>query len=409
MAAFLSGRSPSEESIGARLRRLAMAARTANPRTRGLSTTPPTITTQQGGSTPLGAGASNSRPYRWADAGGPVFRVYGGRPKAYATTWRRFPVSTIGTTGGNTGEGTIAVAWRVAFLTDAPTPSIQTSPGTFRFIVDGQYVDLTGTATASASGNQWFHLAFGSRKWREIVVEGELDEAFIGLNVGPSESARPATGDSTRLIVLGDSFVAATGTLRSNDGFARVLGDHLGIRDVFMSGVGAQGWLSAGTSAYTLRQRLPYDLAGQAADVIVLALGINDSGSPAALTAEVAATIPVLRGFAPGVPVFVFGAWPGSSGPGSGPVANETAIFAAVDAAADPLMLKVPVCTEVTGSPVFGTGKVSSPAANGNSDAYTGGLDGTDGTHPNTAGHAHLGLWAADQIIARLTSSPVLA
>lgn len=407
MAAFLSGHRPPQESIGARLRRLATTARAANPRTRGLASTPPTITTQQGSNSPSGAGAANGRPYRWADAG-PVFRAYGGRPKPFATTWRRFPVSTIGPAGGNTGEGTNATGWRVAFLTDAATPSVQTGPGTFRFMVDGQYVDLSGSVTTSGTGNHWFHLAFGSRKWREIVVEGELDQAFIGLNVGPTESARPVTAESARLVVLGDSFVTGTGAARPNDGFARVLGDHLGIRDVFMSGIGAQGWVAPGSSSYGIRQRLPYDVAGQAADAIVLALGINDSAAPAAVTAEVGATLPIVRGYAPGVPVFVFGVWPGSTGPGSTHIATETAIFAAVDALADPLIVKVPVCTEPTGSPVFGTGKVSAPAGTGNSDVYTGGLDGTDGTHPTAAGHAHLGLWAADQIMAKLTSWPAL-
>lgn len=280
--------------------------------------------------------------------------------------------------------------------------------GAFRFIVDGQYVDRNSTVI-TGGGNKWAHLGFGSRKWREIVVEGTQGAAFIGVNVGPTEQVRaPQLGDALTGLVIGDSYTDGTGipsdTGNNNDGLFRVMGDFLGIADIRMSGNAGSGWAQPGSGNLTNIDRLPSDIGPNGlnpkADIIFVALGLNDGAYPAAtVTASAKALLTALRAYHPTAPIVVFGAWPGSSGPSATIIATETAAFAAIDQLGDPLITKIPVST-LAQPPITGTGTVAAPNGTGNSGIYIGSLDGTDGTHPYEAlGHAHLGMWAANRVM----------
>jgi hypothetical protein len=165
MAAVVSGRVAPTETLGARLRRSARAARFNNPYVNGVMAAPPTITA----TTAQPAGQTNGR--RVTDAAVPM-RAFGGVPAIYGTVYHRFPVATLngGSSGGNAVGAQDALSWQLELTADAAKVSFRLLGGTLphRFLVQGpatgdrlQYVDLAGTLTASSSGTNWITLDLG--------------------------------------------------------------------------------------------------------------------------------------------------------------------------------------------------------------------------------------------------------
>lgn len=404
MAAVVSGRVAPTETLGARLRRSARAARFNNPYVNGVMAAPPTITA----TTAQPAGQTNGR--RVTDAAVPM-RAFGGVPAIYGTVYHRFPVATLngGSSGGNAVGAQDALSWQLELTADAAKVSFRLLGGTLphRFLVQGpatgdrlQYVDLAGTLTASSSGTNWITLDFGARALRRIVIEGEAAQAIDGVYVGATETVSETEGtDLLRGVWLTDSFGAAVVGGRINDSFANVMGAALGIRDRRIVAIGSRGWLNdvAGTR-HTIGQSMAVDAVPQAPHVGFIFAGINDNASSGAITAEVTTRLKQWRAALTSVPVFVFGAWPGQSGPSAAVLATESAIAAGVAGASDPLALFIPVSTDPSGPWIAGTGRVGATNGSGNSDLYT----STDGVHPPGAGHLYLGLRAADAVMSRL-------
>jgi hypothetical protein len=71
--------------------------------------------------------------------------------------------------------------------------------------------------------------------------------------------------------------------------------------------------------------------------------------------------------------------------------AAETAIQAAVTEFNDPYTAFIPCTNDTAGPWLFGTGNTVSPIGDGNADLYI----GSDGSHPNDAGHSYLGRMCA--------------
>jgi len=131
------------------------------------------------------------------------------------------------------------------------------------------------------------------------------------------------------------------------------------------------------------------DLAAQPYDELWIVLGVNDAASPpeeiqaAALQFFIAA-----RRLLPHAPIIVFGA-PRDDSPGA--VRLEQTILAAFrrwrDGASAFVPFQTPSAKLFTGS-LEGGGDFTA-------DRFGGGVDGKDGTHPNRAGHRHMGGFVA--------------
>jgi lysophospholipase L1-like esterase len=339
-----------------------------NPHNQAAMSSPPTITAL------AGAQGGIATTYTHTD---PVIAYSGGY--AYtANGSRQFPSTTNAASGGNiAGTGLNGVRWRATTVVNAAKVWIQVAGSSsipYRFIVDGQYVDTTGTLSNQSSSPRYFLLDFGSKAVRTVSVEGEQNLGFLGFAVGAGDACSAPSVSGKRMIVLGDSITTGTAATRLGDGFASIVGDMLGFSDVYASGLGGTGYIAtnAGTR-YKLGDRLGDANAHGPWDLIVVAMGVNDMGQTgAAITSEAAADFASLRAANPAAQIMVVGAWDRLAP--SAPEANYATVKAAIQAA-------IPSGQGFTFLDPQGVAYVNS-----------------DGTHPTTAGHATLGAWLAGAI-----------
>lgn len=385
-----------------KLFRGAQRAAVSNPRKDGVMSSPPTVTAD---GTTLPAGQTNA--YTLA-AKPTTFRAVGGSMYPSGSHAGKVRSAVIAATGGNlsVNDGSQGSCWRLPLLVDAAKVSFRVKPTTaaFRFLVDGQYVSTAGTNTIATSGSdEYISLDFGSRALRRVTLEGQQNCAFVGVYVGSTEKvyAAPAA-DGPTAVLLGDSYAYGSTAAALGDSFGRVMADWLGIEAMTCSGSGGTGW-ATGSSAYRFDQRITNgDLSlGGAPDVICLMASYNDrANSTATITANTLAGLQAARAAHPNALILVFGCFPGATGPSTGITDAENAVFAAVDSFGDAKTAKIPVSTITAGALITGTGKVGTTTGSGNSDIYT----DTDGVHPPTAGHAFIGKWAAQQVLAAAAS-----
>ena len=346
-----------------------------NPHSQSVMPSSPTIRTATSLSSPDN---DLTAAYRYSLASG-VFRFEGGGDKGFgAGTYRQFPVARIAASGANLGDGTAGVVWQTRIVANSTKVGFRLLGGlkAFRFIVDGRYVSLTGTLTATSSGTNYIVLDFGAKASREIIVENQEASAFDGVYVASGDTVSLPSASSYRLLVLGDSFIASTGATIASDGLASVAADYLVIRDRWASGSGGTGYVATNAGAsYALPTRVAEDVqrfaALGSADIIVVAIGLNDIGSAGVQTAA-ASTFDLIRANAPRALVFVVGPWDQNAP--SAPVSNYAACKSAIQAA------------------MSGRGGFWFLDPQGVS--YT----KYDTMHPNDSGHTTLGQWLSTQI-----------
>lgn len=300
---------------------------------------------------------------------------------------RKFPSVTVfsGGSGGNLGDGTQAVDWRVGFATDADRVAFRVDAGgtvldRYRFIVNGAYLD-EAEPPAVNGGRRWLVLDLGPGP-HEVIIESFGDRPFIGFSLPSGASVSPLA-NGPRAIVLGDSFVSGTGATNQADGFARVLGDTLGIRDLWASGLASTGYLATnGGTRYSIAERASLDIARAASasdpDLIVLSAGNSDFGL-GDVTDSAGALLDTARTLCPNAIIVVTTPWnTAAPATGTGDWQNLSAQLSAACSGRDGVYL---LDTEAL--------------------AYT----KSDGTHPDTNGHETLGLWLAGEIQAELATS----
>jgi len=356
---------------------LAASSGSANPHARPVMSVPPVI---RAVSSLVAPDSDLTVAYRYSASTG-VLRYEGGGNKPFGGGfYRMFPSATQGASGGNLGGGESSTLWQVRLVANAAKVAFRVL-GTvrpYRFIVDGQYVGMAGTLTAVSTGAQYIVLDFGSKALRAITIENQEASAFDGVYIASGDSVTLPAASPFRMLVLGDSFTAGSGAGHAGDGFGAVAADYLGCSDRWLSGVGSTGYLAnAGGSLYALTQRSAADLARFSAlgsvDLVVVAAGLNDIGQ-AGLAAAAATVFAAIRNAAPGALVFVVGPWDVTA-----PVATNAAYASA----------KAALRSSLSGRGGFWF-----------LDPEGQGFTKSDGTHPDTAGHAALGHWLGGQIRA---------
>lgn len=333
-----------------------------NPHNQSALAVPPTITTQQ----TQFAGLTTELRY----STGSLIPAYFGGGSLIATPYRRFPVAKIALTGGSAGNGYDATSWRAGAIITAAKVAFRCSGSTlpYRMIVNGQYVDTTGTLTATTTGQQYIQLDFGSSATRTILLEGEGSQGFDAIGIAPGDSAVTIPA-ARRILFLGDSVTRGTGATRAGDSYAKIAADILGVQDCWTSAIGSTGYVATG-AAYNLQQRLADGTATGPWDIIVIAMGHNDRGTAAETIANAAAfCLRQIRQYNPASQIFVIGPWDNAAP--SAPAADYTAAKAAILSA-------IPAGSGIAFLDTTGT-------------TYT----KIDVVHPDDAGHVTVGRWAA--------------
>jgi lysophospholipase L1-like esterase len=380
------------ETLGAKLRRIAKDAIHNNPWDNAVMASPPTVTPAASAD----AGATNLISIR---SNLSVCRLLG-------ATWTDDGSSSmVPSTTTRNDASKFAYSGVIEFETDSPIVSVglQTSGISCLIEVDGYFASKTPT-TRSGSGTQYVNVTFGSSARRLLRLHAAHSARFIGL---PAiyRAWQTSQSDIIRAVITGDSYTASTGVDGVALSWANIFGLLMGWRDVRACGIGGTGYIApGGGTAWKCRDHIS-DITGVSPDVVVFAHGTNDAVYSASdITAEALLNYQAVRSALPNALIIVLGAWPQNSGPSFSILTVENAISAAVSQFGDDNCLFVPVSTFAGGSWVFGTGKSGATNGTGNADLYQGGTTGSDGVHPNQAGHLYLAQRAASAVRNALTS-----
>jgi hypothetical protein len=353
MSPAASPRELSNQRLLARLRRAAAKASLANPRIAGLHPAPPTIT--DNGATPPAITAAN--PYACNAVSRGVWHVVGGR---YASGGR----ISAGVLDAVPTDINSYARWEVMADSRYFTARVGATSVPYRFMVDGRYLSLAGTTTATIAGStdQYLTLDFGTRAVRRIVVEAMRTGRLAGGFVEDGAALWPVdTSDVPHGVFLGDSYVFGSGPDLAADGVAVQMADRMGLA-LQASGSGGTGWNQTATSVYRFDQRIAngdLGLGYQAPEVIFLHASVNDAYSGqngATVQANALAGLLAARARHPGVPIVVFGCIAAPNRTAAQIATVEASVAAAVAAFADPLCRFVPIDGDAGGKWVTGLG-----------------------------------------------------
>lgn len=363
-----------------------------NPRLSGLYPSPCLITVgASGGAAPAGF----TRAYDFSALGAPF--VSGGGSPVTVSGATSFPVVTP------SGTAKVGRHWRVSTLLDGTQVSFRLDSdgkagGGYRFLVDGRYVSMAGTVSGSGA-DRWYTLRFAGRSKRRITVEGYGALRFWSAAVPDSDTLlNPVTGVSPRIVVVGDSNQEASAQVLKGDGPVAMLGDYLGVEDIWASGVYGTGFMATnGGANYNYGQRRA-DWLGYAPQAVVWYMSNNDAYQGYSITqvrdamlVELAAARAALG---PLVPLIVHGVITTmeqavAAGYGPALAAAETAAADAIAALNDPYAAFISTYNSGTTNPLTGTGP-----GTGNWDVYM----NTALNHFTAAGNNAIALLGARRI-----------
>lgn len=405
-----------------RLRRAAQRAAAANPEEADLATG----VTMSVSATP---DAALTTIYN-AGPSAALFATSGGRPTAAGgaanSQFLYFPVASVApATNGNLSAVLTATpdyaawGWSAAFETDSDRVEIRLSSCVtclFRVRVDGRYIGRAGTAGVNYVAHILLDFA-GVRRPRTITIEASDTNALRGVAVRPTSNIWRPTGEPDRIVAVatGDSYSEGQGA--SSPGlfaWPKTLGRLMGWSDVRQVAVGGTGYLGWGGSLNRSRLSAQIgrwltvntDLTGEDVDIVTVAAGYNDHGAvggtshpPEEIATQALADWRAIRSLFRRATIVVMGPHAGARGPDGRTQAIETALKARFDQWRDANALFVPVVGTGGTTPwIFGTGRVGTPAGNGNADIAI----SADGVHPSDAGHMLYARRAAAAIRAEL-------
>lgn len=215
-------------------------------------------------------------------AAGAPFVSGGGTPTTVSGV-TTFPCVTQSATSGLLG-----MHWRVETLVDGTEVCFAldgVAADGYRFIVDGRYVTMAGTATALGSP-AYYTLTFNSRRLRRVVVEGHDLLSFRSASVADHDVLiAPALTYRPQIFMIGDSNLEGYGVALKGDSLAGALSNHLGVLDVRGSGVFGTGFLETNSpnNYYAYSQRRS-DWVNANPDMLIYSLSINDANYSTSFT-----------------------------------------------------------------------------------------------------------------------------
>lgn len=280
---------------------------------------------------------------------------------------------------------------RVSWYTDAPDFEFLVrhtdTNGAVRLIIDGQWAGPAIPCNTGDGLRRTIRVQTGSRKLRLFTLE--LDQcAFGGLNVTVVDSVTKGPPPVVRSVFFGDSYVQGSGATRPGEGLAYHAANLLGWEDAYTCGQSGTGYLRPTTTPGFARfiDRIATHLTPLNPTTIVVLGGLNDNTFNDAsytvpnLAIAAQAFYQALNAALPLADVFVVG--PQTTNTPNQLAYDKCAAVKAAALAQPNVKLFIDPATAVDPW-ITGTGKVGSPAGNGNADV----LLGTDGAHPSQLGH----------------------
>jgi lysophospholipase L1-like esterase len=296
--------------------------------------------------------------------------------------------------------------WCIAVPPTGPATSM---PIWFQFGLDSDSVILSlsgngeywGLATDGADDDtrrqvpndgfgHFYKVSFANSRRRQIVLKLSNGGGFLGCWIDPTNGwLGGGIGSTRRMIVLGDSFTEDP----TSQSFPSRLMQLFRNLDVWGSGVGGTGYVSSGVPGggrTNFQGRVVADVVANHPDYVLVAGGINDTGTPSnqvfAAAAELFAT---LKTNLPAAKIMVVGPWwPRQADP-----VGDANVFATMYAISN-ACATVGVTQFIDNlSDSWITGVYNQPGS-GNAVNYT----GSDGTHPTPAGHWYLAYRLANAI-----------
>lgn len=280
-------------------------------------------------------------------------------------------------------------SFSIRYVTDATYHEVSyqaSASPSFRMWVDGRRVTADFTSLTNGGGGTYrMRITFPDRRFREIRIES-TSMFFSVVTVGPTDTVYPPARSATVAAFIGDSFTQSYQSDNWAGTCARILG-----WEPLITGSGGTGYTAINGSHEAAAERLAATVLDADPDVIVFALGINDSltGLQAAATSLFAEA----RTDQPNALLVAIGPWAPSSSSATSQAAKGAAIAAA--AAATSGMIYIDNLTDPW---ITGSGTTSALANDGNADLYI----GADGIHPNQQGSIYLGTRVAHAIYAAL-------
>lgn len=265
----------------------------------------------------------------------------------------------------------------------------------WRLFVDGRPVTLDpmqmDPAKVGVSHGQYAAVSWATARQRRIRIE-------MPNNIGPrtiwlktaNDGLSPVAKAAPTCVVLGDSWVAGTGT---NNGAGLVLPKMLELLtgwETYAAGQGGTGYANPGTGSsdkFGGQARLNVVQEVQP-DYLIVAGSSNDDAYTATVGAAAAALYAEVAAVSPRTRIIVVGPQNTSATVGTNRELVRAAIIAAATAAPNVALVIDPI----TGQWITGTGTVAANGNPGNANLYVGGDAGTDGAHLNTAGYEY---WAS--------------
>jgi len=282
--------------------------------------------------------------------------------------------------------------------------------GKYRLAIDEgdgyKYVAADAQSMAPSDGGVYNRLInFGSVKSRGIRIE--ISNSFFGgVRIGPNDTIYPpAVPPRPRAIFVGDSFTegGSSGAAMSHS-YSAVASYLLGW-DGWNSGVGGTGYVNNGPAGRVkFQDRIQHDVLQYQPDVVVIAGGINDEGSPVEQTQAAADLLySTIRSSLPNTELIVISNF--------SPVGGVSQIRGQIRDALRETARKYGApfidtlggasydwngnqISPPSGSWITGSGNVGNPQASGNASVFT----SADGTHPSPAGHRYLGERVAAEV-----------
>ncbi|HEX9832536.1 MAG TPA: SGNH/GDSL hydrolase family protein [Mycobacterium sp.] len=304
-------------------------------------------------------------------------------------------------------------AWSLEFGTDAQVFQLRmkyiSTATMYRLSIDGRKVtDLMQSSNGITAGSG--HLItfdLGSAAPRQIRFDFSTFP-FGGVYVPPTSQIWGVPLRGRRAGVLGDSI--SDGSSGNTGGGAGTWVDRyarlMGYCDVWRQSRGGTGYITSGSFA-VFQDRVAGDVAPWDFDELIIWGGFNDStGSLSEIASAAALLYESVQSALPALDVIVVGCWSPGGTPSSGQANTNTTLRGAAQSAGLPF-IDVQSGEVVDGSGtviasqgkwITGTGDTGSPAGDGNADIYI----GSDGIHPNDAGHVYLSrrMYAARTVLA---------
>ena len=279
-----------------------------------------------------------------------------------------------------------------SFCYDSQTIEIKmrtVSGANFGLAVNGEFVAYVNVG--SSNQPSFFLFDFGSAATRRIEVFSRY-EYWNGLVTEPGAVIAPHNYNGPTFAMMGDSLTAGTGGAQDGT-VARIVAECLDILDFRQFGYGGSGYVNNAGGAKFINRIAEFVLAPR--DLYVIAGGENDLGSSlSAFETDVDAfyTALLAEGIDP-LKIVIVGMF--SKGD---PTPTRITFHESLRAKAAEIGAHFidPLGVDGTNPWIFGTGRVGTPAGDGNADFYA----GSDGSiHWSPDGHVFVGKNIARELI----------